>query len=43
MEKKLNERCTCPSDCPLHGNCLECITNHMDKDSAVYCMRKKLK
>jgi len=43
MEKKLNEKCTCPADCPLHGNCIECITNHMSKDSAVYCMREKLK
>ncbi|MFA6878279.1 MAG: hypothetical protein WCQ76_05190 [Fusobacterium sp.] len=41
MEKKLNERCTCTAKCPLHGNCLECITKHMDEKIAVHCMRNK--
>lgn len=41
MEKKLNERCTCPAECPLQGNCLECITKHMDEKIAVHCMRNK--
>lgn len=41
MKINLNERCTCPADCPTHGNCLECITKHMDKENAVHCMRLK--
>jgi hypothetical protein len=41
MEKKLNERCTCTAKCHLHGNCLECITKHMDEKIAVHCMRNK--
>ena len=42
MEKERgNERnCTCPkTTCPRHGKCCECIMNHREHGSLVFCMR----
>ena len=31
--------CSCPKiECPRNGNCRECVINHRNSDSMIYCM-----
>ncbi|MGI6176416.1 MAG: LPS biosynthesis protein [Christensenellales bacterium] len=37
--KKLEDHCSCPEDCPHHGNCYECVIVHRGhRDHLPYCM-----
>lgn len=41
-KERCNEaNCTCPKkECPRHGICCECIMNHRNNGSLVFCMRE---
>ena len=37
--RQLPDHCSCPEDCPHHGNCYECVILHRGhRDHLPYCM-----
>lgn len=36
-----NQQCPClATDCKNHGKCCDCIANHRESNSLVYCMKQ---